>query len=301
MIRKKSLRFKITGVMLYLQKGAVLNRFYSLLSPQEYSNSNSTSNEYLVKRTLFLLAPNRYTGKLQRYGGIGDGSYVVPVEFINKNSYLISAGIEDNNKFEVELAENGVTGLQIDNSITQPPIDHRNLSFESKTLCGTDSQDSISLNKLIERAPKNKRLLIKLDVEGAEIDSLLSISRKNFTRIDCLVMELHNLSEIVCKDSAIFQCLNKINDLGLVSIYVQANNACSSYILSGNLLPENLELTFVKKSKTISPNLIYIKKIKNYISLNSKNFSTLNIDHILLGKILYNDSSELVQNGEIVE
>lgn len=281
MIKPKSLRTKAFSAWHFKSKGSVLNRFDSILSPLEYNEITTIKNTVKIQMILKYLAPYKYLGKIHRVGGKTDGSYVVPINMLGKNTYLISGGIEDNNRFEIYLASSGSTGIQIDNSITKPPQSHNNLQFLNSTLGNIDKPGYVSLESLINKAPKNKKILVKIDIEGSEIEALGSLSFKNLKRIDCLVMELHNLGSITSKKDEIYNLLNRLHKANLRSIFVQANNACLTYTLAGTLIPDNIEITYVKKYKTSKPNIDYIKKIKGLTEKNKKNFAAINIDHIL--------------------
>ena len=265
----------------FKSKGSVLNRFNSIISPLEYNEITTNKNVNTIQTILNYLAPNRYVGKIKRVGGHADGSYVVPIEILGKNSFLISGGIEDNNEFEIFVASRGITGIQIDNSISKPPKNHPNLKFLNATLGDIDKDGHVSLETLINKIPRNKQILLKIDIEGGEIEALGGLSTKNLKRIDCLVMELHNLGSITSKNDKIYKLLNRLYKANLRSIFIQANNACLTYTLAGTLIPDNIEITYVKKHKTSKPNIAYIESIKKLTSSNKPNLSQINIDHIL--------------------
>jgi hypothetical protein len=188
MIKPKNLQIKLFSIWHFKSKGSVLNRFNSILSPLEYNEITANKNTIKIQTILSYLAPHKYLGKIKRVGGEADGSYVIPIEILDKNTYLLSGGIEDNNKFEIFVASHGITGIQIDNSISKPPQNHSNLKFLNATLGDIDKPGHVSLETLMNKIPKNKKILIKIDIEGSEIEALRSLSAKNLKRIDCLVM-----------------------------------------------------------------------------------------------------------------
>ena len=286
MIKQKNFQIKVFSIWYFKSKGSILNRFNSILSPLEYDEITTTKNTSKIQEILNYLAPNQYLGKIKRIGGKADGSYVVPIEILGKNTYLLSGGIENNNKFEIYAASRGTTGIQIDNSITNPPQNHTNLKFLNATLGDIDKSGHVSLETLMNKVPKNKKILLKIDIEGGEIEALGSLSTKNLKRIDCLVMELHNLGSITSKNDKIYNLLNRLHKASLRSIFIQANNACLTYTLAGTLIPDNIEITYVKKHKTSKPSITYIGSIKKIATKNKPNSSLINIDHILFKKLL---------------
>jgi hypothetical protein len=285
MIKDKNLLIKLFSIGIYKKKGSVLNRFNSILSPSEFQESTSVKNLAIVELIINYIAPLKYLGSLKRIGGYSDGSYVIPSELINDKTYLISGGIADNNKFEMYSASKGVTGIQIDNSIIAPPKFHKNMGFVSSTLSGKDDSQNTSLKTLIKKAPKSKKIFLKLDIEGGEIEALGSTPVSILKRIDCLVIEIHNLSSITEKGCKIPTLLQNLCRSGLRPIYLQSNNACLSYILGGTLIPDNIEVTYVKTHQTVKPDINYIKKIKRLAKRNKQNFAQINIDHILIRNI----------------
>jgi|688.fasta_scaffold415127_2 hypothetical protein len=281
MIQNKNLFIKILSFYIYKQKGSVLNRFNSILSPTEYQEMTSLRNAAVLKSILNYIAPIKYLGTLKRVGGKFDGSYVVPLELLNDKTYLLSGGIADNNKFEIYAASKGVTGLQIDNSIIAPPQLHANMEFVNATLSNRNNHNHISLKTLIEEAPKNKKILLKIDIEGGEINAVGTLPKKTLKKIHCLVIEIHNLSSLTTKECKIPKLLHSLNSAGLKPVYLQANNACLTYTLGGILIPDNIEVTYVKKDKTTKLDISYINKIRKLAERNKQNVAQINIDHII--------------------
>ena len=280
MVKEKNLITKIIAFLHFKQKSGVLNRYNSLISPLEFNARKSAKHIKSIQEFISILSPNKFKGDLKRFGDKGDGSYVLPKNIVTPKTYLISGGISDNNEFEIELAKKGVTGIQVDNSITRAPKEHKNLVFKTATLGERDGTQEISLENLISSAPTNKNLIVKLDIEGAEIAALQHLSEKSLKKINCLVLELHNLSSLVQNDR-ILQALVKLKNSGLSSVYLQANNGILDYIISGVLIPDNVEVTFVRKNQVSKPSPKDVLRIKNLTTKNNKTNTLTNIDHFL--------------------
>jgi hypothetical protein len=280
MVKEKKLLTRIIALIHFKQKSGVLNRYESLISPFEFNLRKSTKHSRSVQDLISILSPNKFKGKLKRFGNKGDGSYVLPGDLINSNTYLISGGISDNNDFEIELAKKGVMGIQVDNSISRAPKEHKNLVLKIATLGGGDGIHEVSLESLISSAPSNKKLIVKLDIEGAEIAALQNLSEKSLKKINCLVLELHNLSSLV-QDNKVLQMLNKLKNSGLSSVYLQANNGILDYIIAGVFIPDNVEVTLVRKERVSKPGPKDVLVIKNLTTKNNKSNTFTNIDHFL--------------------
>jgi len=277
-MKKKSIITKTLGVFFFKSKGSVLNNYNSLISPKEIKLRNLSSTR--IDQLISVLAPWKYKGEIDRYGGAGDGSYIIPTDIVNKKSFLVSGGLGDNNNFEIQLARSGIKGFQIDNSISKPPKNHKNLNFVSKTLGALDDEESISLKTLINNVSISKAVIVKLDIEGGEIEALRNLPKNILQKITCLSMELHSISSLH-DDNQILEMLKYLNRSGFRSIYLQANNGCLTYIMSGYLIPDNMEVTFVKKNRVTKPTLNEISRIKMLQSKNNSNSPLVNIDHFL--------------------
>lgn len=277
-MKKKNPIIKILGVFFFKTKGSVLNNYNSLISPAEIKLRNSSSTK--IDQLISILAPWNYKGEIKRYGGVGDGSYILPTDIVNKKSFLVSGGLGDNNNFEIQLATSGIKGFQIDNSISKPPKNHKNLNFISKTLGALDAEESISLKTLINNVSKNKAVIVKLDIEGGEIEALRNLPKNILQKITCLSMELHSISSLH-DNNQILEMLNHLNTAGFRCIYLQANNGCLTYTMSGYLIPDNIEVTFVKKNRVTKPTPKEIRRIKMLQSKNNSDLPLVNIDHFL--------------------
>jgi hypothetical protein len=275
MVKEKNLFTKVIALLHFKQKSGVLNRYNSLISPFEFYTRKSTKHSKSVQELISILSPNKFKGELKRFGHEGDGSYVLPKNIVSPKTYLISGGISDNNKFEIELAKKGVTGIQVDNSISKAPEEHKNLIFKFATLGDRDGLYEVSLENLISMVPLNKNLIVKLDIEGAEISALQHLSKKSLKRINCLVLELHNLSTLV-QNEKILQTLSKLKGSGLSSIYLQANNGILDYVIAGVLIPDNIEITFVRKDYVSKLSSKDVQRIKNLTTKNNKKNSFTN-------------------------
>jgi hypothetical protein len=277
-MKKKSLIIKTLRVFFFKSRGSVLNNYNSLISPTEIKLRNSSSTR--IDQLISALAPWKYKGEIDRYGGAGDGSYIIPTDIVNKKSFLVSGGLGDNNNFEIQLARSGIKGFQIDNSISKPPKNHKNLNFVSKTLGALDDKESISLKTLINNVSKDKSIVVKLDIEGGELEALRNLPNNILQRITCLSMELHSISSLH-DNNQILEMLKYLNTSGFRSIYLQANNGCLTYTMSGYLIPDNIEVTFVKKNKVTKPTLKEVRRIKMLQSKNNSDSPLVNIDHFL--------------------
>jgi hypothetical protein len=245
---KKYLINKICRLVLFLffqQRGAVVNNFKSITSPNELKLQKSKIMQSRVEEFRSLINPIIVKKeKLRRYGSVGDGGYVLPINAVNKSKFLISGGIENNNEFEINLARLGITGIQIDNSIDKPPTLHKNLSFMRATL---GNLHEVDIDDLIAGFPARVNGILKLDIEGAEYSVLNSLN--DLDKFNAITVEFHNLYKI-SEDNfwknfkSILIKLKKYHEV----VFIAPNNCCGYSILGGFPIPNVMEITFAKRS-----------------------------------------------------
>lgn len=76
----------------YRQKGAVMTDFGSIISPSELKLQKSRQMQSRVDEFRSLITPLIVKPeKLKRYGSVGDGGYVLPINAVKKSTFLISS------------------------------------------------------------------------------------------------------------------------------------------------------------------------------------------------------------------
>jgi len=230
-------------LILYKKRGSLINRWGSITSPRELEIQRSP---LLGERSRSLVKYLRPTilevDKFKRYGSAADGGYLIPISAVNNSKFLISGGIETNNEFEIELANLGIVGIQVDNSIDAPPKDHNNLTFMRATLGGNGG---ILIDDLLKTFDSNSQGILKLDIEGSEYATLSEV--ESFTRFTTIILELHNLHKIV--DDQFWEVFKSIFDKFSKShsvVFLTPNNCCGFSIIGGVPIPNVLEVTWAR-------------------------------------------------------
>jgi hypothetical protein len=247
-MKKKNLLQKIILFFWFSKRGAVINSFGSIISPNEIRVRESIKFQNRVADLKELIRPEPIikTG-LKKYGSRLDGGYVLPKSVVKISNFVISGGIANNNDFEIELARGGIKGIQIDNSIYSPPKLHKNLQFLRATLGGPSGPN---LEQIASEFKENWLGILKLDIEGSEYEVLRSI--KDFSKFSAIVVEFHGLYQITNDEfwndfKKLFLRLREDNSV----VYIAPNNCCSFSVIGGFAVPNVLEITWVK-SKLIS-------------------------------------------------
>jgi len=96
------------------------------------------------------------------------------------------------------------------------------------------------------------RIILKMDVEGAEYDALGAVDDATLGRIDQIVMEIHGLKKLwrPKRLEAFVKMMTKLNGR-FTLFHVHANNydGRELHVLSGLPVSNLLELTYVKSSR----------------------------------------------------
>jgi hypothetical protein len=236
---------KLVRAFLFLyfgKRGFRRNQFKSIISPIEIETSESKIMEKRVNEFIKIIKPKLIPlSEFVRIGSKFDGGYVVPKIAINHSSYLISGGISNNNEFEIHLAKKGLVGVQVDYSITEPPVQHSNLKFLQKKL-GED----ITLEEVSNFFPLQKGGILKLDIEGSEYKVLKDFNR--FTIYNLITVEFHYLDRLI--DSRFYsdfrKSLLRINKSHSL-VYLSPNNCCGYSIIGGQPIPRVMEFTWLNQ------------------------------------------------------
>jgi hypothetical protein len=190
---------------------------------------------------------------LLRIGSSNDGGYVLQNMDFSK-VFLISGGIETNNDFELSLAALGAEGIQVDYSISQPPVSHPNLIFEPLKIVGKVANkehlettiDDI-YRRFSSRIESQKlKPILKLDIEGSEWEALESCA--NLDKFDQIVVEFHNL-HLLAVSNNLFQAREVLSKLSRTHkpVFVTGNNCCGFVTIGGHPVPKVIEATFSRR------------------------------------------------------
>jgi hypothetical protein len=256
-ILKKTISFvglksiRLLSFVIFRNRRGLRTPYGSYLSPKEIECGRTTQISKEISQIRSWLTPHHVGYQLNRIGSLHDGGYYL-IEQDFKNAFLVSGGIETNNDFEMELANLGTRGIQIDYSIESPPNQHGNLRFIQKKITdfGT-GQNEISLNQLYEQLREeleceNSSNILKLDIEGSEWSSLSNFDYlKSFNQVVVEFHQLHNLADDVFRSTA-FSLFEKLQE-SHICVYSGGNNCCGFSVIAGHPFPNVLEVTFVSR------------------------------------------------------
>ena len=209
-----------------------------------------------IRDLLFSLRPKTNGVNLIRIGGAGDGGYLLPDDFVGIEE-CFSPGSNLLWNFERELSERFHIKSFICDSIDQKPRDlTENQDFtEAWVGPATDESSTISLSDWIEiKSPGDSDLILQMDIEGAEFQTLLSVSTKLLNRFRIIVIEFHFLEALKNRwafnlmYTPIFSKLLENFDV----VHLHPNNCCGTWTVGDLEFPRIIEVTFHRKDRAIS-------------------------------------------------
>lgn len=199
----------------------------------------------LIKR----LRPLDCGRKLIRIGGNADGGYVLPEDF-DGIEYCFSPGVGPVADFENHLAALGIKSFLADYSVTSPPIRKPGFTFDKKYLDANDTDTSFTIKSWRDKYLPSYAgdLLLQMDIEGAEYQTIISTPVEVLNTFRIMVIEFHFLEKLF--DRFVFKIFRACFERILQSFYVahlHPNNCCGSVSKHGLEVPRVMEFTFYNK------------------------------------------------------
>jgi hypothetical protein len=135
---------------------------------------------------------------LRRFGSVNDGGYLMCENLISGTESAYSYGIDTEDNWGCELSQKLGVGIHQYDCFTsiRPTCPNGRFVFHNECIGPkADTIDSHHFDTLAAQIDKNgdsgRRLLVKMDVEGAEWESLMATPNELLEKIDQLPMELH--------------------------------------------------------------------------------------------------------------
>ena len=188
---------------------------------------------------------------MKRLGRNGDGGYLLPDDLEGIEA-CFSPGVDKNSSFEFECAEIGMSVFLADASVDGPAIENRSFRFLKKFIGATSNGNYITLTNWIKSQDIGaySELLLQMDIEGAEYETILSTEKEILQRFRILVVELHFLDEFwslpffrVAKAA-----LQKLLETHAV-VHIHPNNSQGLVVVDGLPTPRVAEFTFLRRDR----------------------------------------------------
>lgn len=200
------------------------------------------------------LRPVNNGHQLIRIGGPGDGGYLVPDDFEGIEE-CFSPGSNLLWSFEKSLqTQFGIRSFMCD-TLDQKPSDLTNFQEFTQGWVGpySDGQKFISLGDWMKSSVStNSDLILQMDIEGAEYQTLLSLSTSDLQRFRIIVIEIHFLEALKNRWAfemiyrPFFSCLLDLYDV----VHLHPNNCCGIWSMGNFEYPRIIELTLHRKDRS---------------------------------------------------
>jgi len=217
------------------------------------------------------LHPLQTQFNLIRVGPNKDGGYLVPNDLSGIQA-CFSPGVDDMSEFEFWCFNNGMEIYLADKSVDKINLDISKCkyNFIKKHIGCTNNEDFITLDKWIisNISKENSELLLQMDIEGGEYESLISISDALMKRFRILVIEFHSLHKLWNPDFFQFAeiVFNKILQTHSC-VHIHPNNYDRIYSKNGVQIPKVMEFTFLRKDRISFSN--YESKFPNKLDFDN--------------------------------
>lgn len=185
-----------------------------------------------------------------RIGSAFDGGYVMPDD-LEGIVASFSPGVSHMLDFDLEIAQRGIKCFLADASVDKLVSNHELFDFEERFLGGKTQNEYMTLNDWVGRkAPACGDLLLQMDIEGAEYDTLEATDDETLKRFRQIVLEVHNFQRVFKKHGlarlqALFARLSEY----FIIVHLHYNNNLPLLTVSGLQFPRVFEITFLRKDR----------------------------------------------------
>jgi hypothetical protein len=222
-----------------------------LLGGVGWHSAPRTQRESLraLLRTLRPLEPGM---ELVRVGPDDDGGYLVPDD-LEGIRLAFSPGVSNESGFEARLADRGMQIYLADYSVDGPTLPHPRFDFDKRFVgCLTDERymtlDDWHAAKL--GADSDAELLLQMDIEGAEYETLLAASPRLLGLFRIMVIEFHSLPQLW--NEPFFAIASRMFAKLLAThavVHIHPNNCCGSVKSAGLEIPRIAEFTLLRRDR----------------------------------------------------
>jgi hypothetical protein len=204
-----------------------------------------------VSRVLRSLRPVDGGYNLVRLGPDGDGGYLVPDDLAGIE-YAFSPGVSTESGFEAALAARGQRVFLADYSVDRPAEPHPNFVFEKRYVGGLSDDVYMTLEQWKNTAigAYDGDLLLQMDIEGAEYETLLACPTSLLAQFRVMVIEFHYLHELLNRRyfELVSRAFAKLLQTHSV-VHIHPNNCCGSVKADGLELPRIAEFTLQRNDR----------------------------------------------------
>ena len=209
------------------------------------------------------LKPKPCPFPMVRIGGGYDGAYLVPDD-LSGIAACFSPGTSNRKDFEDELLDSYGIGSHMCDKSSEPEQFRTPLrpeqTFRKKWLGTTNDGDNITLPSWVAaEVPGKSDLMLQMDIEGAEYQTILATTSDTLIRFRIIVLELHALGRLnramgVQRLLPFFELLAMHHQC----VHLHPNNVKTQVKVrnSDYWMPRTLEVTLIRKDRIAGENTL---------------------------------------------
>ena len=199
-----------------------------------------------LRELMRALRPRRAGMPLLRFGPRGDSGYLIPDDLEGIGA-CFSPGVGGASGFEKDCAAAGMQVFMADPSVDGPGAEDARFHFVKKRLGAFCSESQTTMEEWVRSFGGGGDLMLQMDIEGGEYETLLAMSDDLTGRFRIIVGEFHSLGFLTFRPffafaAAAFNKVLQTHDC----VHIHPNNYTS---MKAPGIPSSMEFTFLRKDR----------------------------------------------------
>lgn len=209
------------------------------------------TDELMLKSLIGKLHPQETEHGLIRFGPDGDGGYLIPDDLSGIGA-CFSPGVHTVSRFEVRCANIGMQVFLADHSVQCPTESHVLFHFSKKFIGAISDEVFMTMDDWVSSVYSSREddLLLQMDIEGFEYETILNMSDGILKRFRIIVIEFHDLDQLWNRPffaiaSRVFVKLLQTH----TCLHIHPNNRYKGKVRNGISIPPLMEFTFLRTDR----------------------------------------------------
>ena len=190
--------------------------------------------------------------ELIRLGDENDGGYLLPND-LEGVKYCFSAGVGQLIQFEKDCQQKfNIDSFLCDFNEIPKSLSSEKFDYCQKKIQTFSDSESITFDDRInsKKIEENDEIILKVDIERSEFETLLNISEKNLKKIRILIIEFHNLRDL--RNKSFFRItdslISRLNKFFYLT-HMHPNNSSKLIQIHKYEFPDIVEFTYLRKDR----------------------------------------------------
>jgi len=210
---------------------------------------------------------------LIRLGPNDDGGYLIPSDLEGIEA-CFSPGVSSVTGFENDLANLGIKVFLADKSVDNPSDTNALFSFKKKFIGSFSDEDFLSIEEWVNSSniSENGDLILQMDIESFEYETIFSMSEKLIKRFRIIIIEFHQLDRI--HEAPFFFIVDRVFKKILnthACVHAHPNNITGTTSINNIEIVNTMEFTFFRKDR-FKDNNIFITNFPHPLDADNCSF-----------------------------